>query len=99
MATFDKIKKKRSRLPAPPPPEAAPNNTSQPEHGRVEPTKKVAVEVVDQRTLKKTGRTKQFATRVTPEFEREFRVYAAQNSLKLVELLERSFEAYKKLNS
>lgn len=96
MATFDKIKKKRSRLAAPPPPEAAPNNTSQPEHDQAEAAKEVIVELVDKRTLRKTNRTKQFATRVTPKFEREFRVYAAQHGLKLVELLERSFEAYKK---
>jgi len=43
----------------------------------------------------KTGRTAQFATRVSPEFLKEFKKQAFNDDLKIVELLEASFNAYK----
>lgn len=42
----------------------------------------------------KTGRTEQFATKVTKEFEDKFRTVAFHQRLKKVELLERCFELY-----
>lgn len=36
--------------------------------------------------------------RVTPEFARDFKIYAAQNDYKLVELLKEGFYALKKQN-
>ena len=45
----------------------------------------------------KTGRTAQFSTRVTSGFLKEFKKQAFNDELKIVELLEASFEAYKKI--
>jgi len=45
----------------------------------------------------KTGRTAQFSTRVTSDFLKEFKRQAFEDDLKIVELLEASFEAYKKI--
>ncbi len=47
----------------------------------------------------KTGRTVSFNTKVTPEFDEEFRRTAFESKLKLVELLEICFDLYKKQNS
>ena len=48
----------------------------------------------DGRTLRKTGRTQQLATRVTPEFYRRLRITAARDGLKMVEVLERALDRY-----
>jgi hypothetical protein len=45
------------------------------------------------RDARATGRTRPLATRVTEDFHRQLRVYAAQHDLKLVEVLEIAFEA------
>ena len=45
---------------------------------------------------RKTGRTVQFSTRVTPEFNEEFRVIAFEKRLKKVELLELLLEEFKR---
>ena len=62
------------------------DNLSQPEHAPAKPKKKAR---------NKTGRTAIFSTRVKPTFLKEFKKVALENDLKLVELLEASFEAYK----
>lgn len=54
-------------------------------------------EKVDGRTLRKTGRTEQFATRVSPEFHNRLKEIAKRDSLMLVEVLERAVEAYERL--
>ncbi len=69
--------------PPPPPPTAAPSLLAQPES----PGPKART---------KTRRTAQFTTRVTPEFLAEFQAVAFARKLKLVEVLEKSFEAFKK---
>lgn len=48
----------------------------------------------DGRTARRTGRTVQFATRVTPDFDERFRAIAERDGLLHVELLERSLAAY-----
>lgn len=48
----------------------------------------------DGRSARRTGRTIQFATRVTPEFDERFRAVAERDGLLHVELLERSLAAY-----
>ena len=48
---------------------------------------------VDRRTLRRTGRTVQFATRVSPEFHDRVRQIARYRGLLLVEVLERALEA------
>ncbi len=85
MADFKKL---RRNLPPPPAEAEAPGNLKAPESASV-----------DGRSLRVTGRTKQLATRVREEFHDELKVYAATHRLKLVEVLERSFEALKKQDS
>lgn len=48
----------------------------------------------DGRSARRTGRTIQFATRVTPEFDEHFRAVAERDGLLHVELLERALAAY-----
>ena len=48
----------------------------------------------DGRSARRTGRTIQFATRVTPEFDERFRTIAERDGLLHVELLEKSLAAY-----
>jgi hypothetical protein len=51
-------------------------------------------ERIDGRGLRKTGRTVQFANRVSWEFDDKLRQIAQRDGLKLVEVLERGLEAY-----
>ncbi|SNT42841.1 hypothetical protein SAMN05421770_11435 [Granulicella rosea] len=88
MANF--TKPQRSKLPPPPALNEATDNLRAPEHA--------PLGVVDGRTLRATGRTQQLSTRVTEAFHRELKVYAVQHKLKLNELLEMSFEAFKRAN-
>jgi hypothetical protein len=83
MANFGKLS--RTKLPPPPPPSEVTNNLSQPEHANY----------VDGRSLRATGRTTQFTTRITEELQTEIKVYAAQERMKLNELLEEAFIALK----
>lgn len=62
----------------------------------VETQKNHVPESVDGRTLRATGRTKQFATRVSEEFFRRFAMAAARDGLKKTELLELALEAYER---
>lgn len=87
MANFPKSNRKN--LPPPPPPSEAKDNLAQPEHA---PS---AGSYVDGRTLRATGRTTQFTTRITEELQTEIKVFAAQHKLKFNELLEQAFEALK----
>jgi hypothetical protein len=75
------------KLPAPPALDVAPQNLRAPELA--------PPESVDGRALRTTGRTKQLATRVREEFYDELKMYAAENRLKLVEVLEQGFRALK----
>ena len=49
---------------------------------------------MDGRTMRRSGRTVQFATRVSPEFDERIRQIAMQEGLLLVEVLERALDAY-----
>jgi hypothetical protein len=49
---------------------------------------------VDGRSLRKSGRTLQFATRVSWDFDDKLRDFAQRDGLKLVEVLERGLDAY-----
>ena len=49
----------------------------------------------DGRSARATGRTKALATRITEEFYRDLKVYAATHGLKLVEVLELGHQALK----
>ena len=48
----------------------------------------------DGRSLRRTNRTIQFATRVTPDFDRRIRDLAEREGLLIVEVLERALDAY-----
>lgn len=50
----------------------------------------------DGRTARRTGRTVQFATRVSEEFDERFRAACKRDGLLMVELLEKSLEAYER---
>ena len=49
---------------------------------------------IDGRSLRRTGRTLQLATRVSWEFDDKLRRIAQRDGLKLVEVLERALEAH-----
>jgi predicted DNA-binding ribbon-helix-helix protein len=49
---------------------------------------------IDRRSLTKTGRTYQLGTRVKKEFLEKLKEIAYEERLKMVEVLERSLEAY-----
>ena len=49
----------------------------------------------DGRSARKTNRILAFATRVSPDFDREVRQIADREGLKLVEVLENAIQAYK----
>jgi hypothetical protein len=53
-------------------------------------------EKVDKRTLRRTGRTEQFATRVSKEWIERVKGIARKENLKLVEVLEKMLESYEK---
>src|SRR4051812_49288579 len=98
MASFSKIK----RLPPPPTAAEAKANLRAPEVAPAPGKRKGATprpapapSAEDGRSARATGRTHQLATRVRAEFHDELRLYAAQHRLKLVEVLERAFEALK----
>ena len=91
MADLSKLKgRTRRRLGTPPGEDRAGENLSAPEHAPAAPN----VDVKKKRPKRKTGRTEAFATRVSPEFHRRLRLLAAEDNLKLVELLERALTAY-----
>ncbi len=48
---------------------------------------------IDGRTLRKTGRTEQLATRVTPEFKKRIYDIAEREGIMIVEVLERAADA------
>lgn len=85
----DAAKLKRKSLGTPPPANEASGNiymaegTSLPER-------------IDGRTLRRTGRTVQFATKVTPELEARIKQIAIRDNLKIVEVLEQAIEAYER---
>ena len=101
MANLTKLKR-RSTLGSPPTleeasqnlkaPEIAPVNTQTAQDDR--PRAASCQGRLDGRTLRKTGRTLQLATRVSPEFDERLRCIAQRDGLKLVEVLERGLEAY-----
>jgi predicted HicB family RNase H-like nuclease len=51
---------------------------------------------VDGRSLRATGRTHQFATRIKEETHRRMRILAAEDGITLGELIERAVAAYER---
>jgi hypothetical protein len=83
---------KKKRLGLPPPVTEASRNLDEPETGppAAPPPR------LDARSLRRTHRTVQFATRVSPDFDRRIREIAAQERLLLVEIMERALDAYER---
>lgn len=93
MVDVSKIKTKR--LGAPPAPDEASPNLEAPEHAPAAPTPAATPRVrVDGRSLRRTHRTVQFATRVSAEFDDRIRAIALRDNLLLVEILEKALDAY-----
>ncbi len=106
MADLSKFKRKGT-LGAPPPPSEASVNLDAPE---IAPAPQVAVEppalppsaiqeraggrARDGRSARRTGRTVQFATRVSSEFDERLRAIAERDHLLLVQVLEQALDAY-----
>lgn len=107
MADLSKLKR-RSTLGPPPQQTEASTNLDAPEIAPLpvpvaEPDQSLTLRaagegrrVRDGRSARRTGRTIQFATRVTPEFDERFRTVAERDGLLHVELLEKSLAAYEK---
>ena len=104
MADLTKLKR-RNTLGAPPTPEEASPNLAAPEIAPVHPRpakspasselRRASHEGrIDGRSLRKTGRTVQFATRVSEDFDDRLRQIAQRDGIKLVEVLERALDAY-----
>jgi hypothetical protein len=105
MADLSKLKR-RSTLGEPPPAAEASQNLDAPEHAPTMPTPNFALTTPeptparqvmplhDGRSARRTGRTLQFATRVTPDFDERLRAIAKRDGLLLVEVLERALDAY-----
>ena len=104
MADFNKIKR-RTTLGAPPPLDEASNNLEAPEVAptHVAPARTAAAPKPragqgapkrDGRSMRRTDRTVQFATRVTPDWDAQIRQIAERDRLLLVEVLEKAIEAY-----
>jgi hypothetical protein len=91
MADISKLKRKSS-LPKPPAIDEASPNLDAPEHAPASPVPRAGR--VDGRTLRKSNRTVQFATRVTDEFDARLREIAQRDGLMLVEVLEKALDAY-----
>lgn len=55
-----------------------------------------APERLDGRRMRRSGRTIQFATRVSPAFDERIRVIAQREGMLLVEVLEKALDAYER---
>jgi hypothetical protein len=95
--------KNRSRLPAPPTPEEAGENLKAPEAAPPAPAPSAPVAPLqpprqrrDGRSLRATGRTHPFATRIKPETHERMLDFAERDGITLGELIERAIEAYER---
>ena len=105
MADVSKLKKlqgRRDELGAPPTLDEASTNLTAPEvapAARPEaanpPPQTPAAKKIDGRSARKTNRTVQFATRVTPEWD----ALALREGVLLVEILEKALDHYEKSSS
>lgn len=101
MADLSRLKK-RNTLGEPPTIEEASQNLSSPEVAPVvtppldDKPGAPGTARIDGRSLRRTNRTVQFATKVTPEYDEKFRSIAAQDGLDFCVLLEKMLSAYEK---
>lgn len=107
MADLSRLKRRRNTLGAPPPLEEASHNLAAPETAPVAAHVASVRPVVtaqtegrqrsDGRSMRRTGRTLQFATRVSMDWDDKLRMIAERDGLKFVEVLERGLDAYEVL--
>ena len=109
MADLSKLKRRRT-LGAPPPPAEASTNLAKPEAQATEARTGIGdiAELfpqspnprgegrVDGRSMRRTNRVVQFATRVTPEFDQRVRTIAMEEGLLIVEVLEKALRVYER---
>ena len=89
------LKGRSSNLGEPPSLEEASNNLSAPEIVPASfPLPPVQVKKIDGRSARRTNRTVQFATRVTPEWDARIRAIAQREDKTLVEVLEKALDSY-----
>ena len=110
MADVSRLKQRRTLGAPPPPTEASTNldqpenvpavssldrrikpQSEESEPARVDPA---SYDRLDGRSLRRSNRVIQFATRVTPDFDQRIRAIAMQEGLLIVEVLERALHAY-----
>jgi hypothetical protein len=89
MANAEGLKKRKTNLPPPPIDEVGENI-----HPRQPNVDLASYERIDGRSLRRTGRTVQFNTRVTPAFDMRLRELAQRDRLSLAEVLERAVALY-----
>jgi hypothetical protein len=94
MADMSKLMKKR--LGAPPPVDDASANLQAPEVAPSAPARAGLPHRrgEDGRSARRTGRTIQFSTRVSDDFDMRFRQVAKRDGLLLAQLLEKALDAY-----
>ena len=92
---LEKLKNK-NRFGSPPPEEEASNNLSAPEIAPTDKDELHQYQKIDARTLRRTGRIIQFATRVSEDFDFRLRKIAQQENLLLVQVLEKALKEYEK---
>lgn len=96
------LKQRRSTLGEPPTLEEASPNLEAPELAPAsvsDASKKPKSKLdgrIDGRSIRRTNRTVQFATRVTPDWDARIRALAMQEGVLLVEILERALDCYEK---
>lgn len=96
------LKQRRSTLGEPPTLEEASPNLEAPEVAPAsvsdasEKPKRKLDGRIDGRSVRRTNRTVQFATRVTPDWDARIRALAMQEGVLLVEILERALDCYEK---
>ncbi len=107
MANLAKIRR-RNKLGTPPSFEEASHNLTAPEivplagalassETPLDAPSKSGEGRIDGRSLRRTGRTVQFATRVSPEYDNKFRSIAARDQIEFCVLLEKCLEAYEEV--
>ena len=109
MADVSKLKKltgRRDERGAPPTLDEASTNLTAPEVAPVArpaaanpPPQAPAAKKIDGRSARKTNRTVQFATRVTPEWDARIRALAQREGVLLVEILEKALDHYEQSSS
>ena len=89
------LKGRRSTLGEPPSLDEASTNLTAPETAPASlPSPQAQVEKIDGRTARRTNRTVQFATRVTPQWDTRIRAIAKRENKTLVEVLEMALDCY-----